>query len=639
MEINSFWLLWILAFLLVSIVGLILQKRKQAFRYYGITSRLALLALLIWSLQVLINSEEEYRPPLWVLVDTSESFRQLLQHTAEPMKSPASLIPVAIQEKIEAEFPKRELKYLNWFDPQNKDSSVIWSATSGLSDNLDLFLRQTNLPRGSELLLVTDGQENESDLSLKELGENLASYEIKLNTLLWQTPQPVDLELRTEANIQVAFVNEGLDLPITINASKSLQAGSSEVVLTDGKALLDKKIIEWDGTQQEIKLSLNWTPNKMGDRLLQLRLAPLDGETNLQNNLAYLSVPVRSNRLKVLHIAGRTGWDVRYLRSLLGDSPEIDLISFFILRDPFEDANNIPENELALIQFPVEELFMVELFKFDVVIFHNFTIKKYLRNVGFQRSFQKFLSQGKRIVVVGGDQTEGERGYAELFMNSDKALTWEWPLRHEQNWNYEEIDLLPPEHSQRQATFNWDDSNDGSGIQVLRRTSFGLGRVDWVTDPHSWRWTLRREKDQATRFQHLMFWQTLLYQPFFEQQRVFTDFRRTRPYHVSERIAGNLHLPTSSPDVVLRLVDLETGQVIEEQILSVREELAALELATKMPGSYEMQISCRCKDMPDLRHPVVIVDEWLELHRTGWQMDWLAKVASSTGGKMIEVFQ
>jgi hypothetical protein len=108
---------------------------------------------------------------------------------------------------------------------------------------------------------------------------------------------------------------------------------------------------------------------------------------------------------------------------------------------------------------------------------------------------------------------------------------------------------------------------------------------------------------------------------------------------VSERIAGNLHLPTSSPDVVLRLVDLETGQVTEEQVLSVREELAALELATKMPGNYEMQISCRCKDMPDLRHPVVIVDEWLELHRTGWQMDWLAKVASSTGGKMIEVFQ
>ena len=160
-----------------------------------------------------------------------------------------------------------------------------------------------------------------------------------------------------------------------------------------------------------------------------------------------------------------------------------------------------------------------------------------------------------------------------------------------------------------------------------------------MTDPHSWRWTLRREKDQATRFQHLMFWQTLLYQPFFEQQRIFKDFRRNRPYHVSERIAGNLHLPTSSPDVVLSLVDLETGQVMEEQILSVREELAALELATKTPGTYEMQISCRCEDMPDLRHPVVVVDEWLELHRTGWQIDWLAKVASSTEGKMIEVLQ
>ena len=154
MEINSFWLLWILAFLLVSIVGLILQKRKQAFRYYGITSRLALLGLLIWSLQVLINSEEEYRPPLWVLVDTSESFRQLLQHSAEPMKSPASLIPVAVQEKIEAEFPKRDLKYLNWFDPQNKDSSVIWSALNKAGSTPLLF--QPPTPSATAIMLISD---------------------------------------------------------------------------------------------------------------------------------------------------------------------------------------------------------------------------------------------------------------------------------------------------------------------------------------------------------------------------------------------------------------------------------------------------------------------------------------------------
>ena len=140
---------------------------------------------------------------------------------------------------------------------------------------------------------------------------------------------------------------------------------------------------------------------------------------------------------------------------------------------------------------------------------------------------------------------------------------------------------MPAEHSQRQATFSWGGSRDSSGIRVLIRTSFGLGRIDWVADPHSWRWNLRVEKDQATRFQHLMFWQTLLYQPFFEQQRVFSDFRRTRPYHVSERIAGNLHLPTSSPTVVLRLVDLETGQAMEEQILKVHKELAALELITQ----------------------------------------------------------
>jgi hypothetical protein len=87
------------------------------------------------------------------------------------------------------------------------------------------------------------------------------------------------------------------------------------------------------------------------------------------------------------------------------------------------------------------------------------------------------------------------------------------------------------------------------------------------------------------------------------------------------------------------LFDLETGQNVEEQLLSVRAKIAQVELTTNLPGTYEMKISCGCEDMPDLQHPIVIVDQWPELHRIGWQMDWLAHVASSTGGKMIKFFQ
>lgn len=637
MSLTPFWWLWLLALILVAWLAFLQHQRKFTFRHYGTAVRLGAILLVLWSLQLVNRPDEAYRPPLWVLVDTSASFRDLLEIPPTSTPPLKELLPVELDEQLGREFPERELVFLNWFDPKRTEEPIEWRATSSLEDALLGFLRQTNLAKGGELLLVTDGQETEATRSLAEWREQISSYGISLHTLVWKPSAKVDLELRPEANIQVAFVNEKLDLPVVIRASENLPPGSTEVVLTDGKALLDKQVVEWSADRLEVPLTLSWTPSRTGDQLLQLRLTPLSNEANLQNNLAYLSVSVRSNRLKVLHIAGRTSWDVRYLRDLLGESPEMDLISFFILRDPFEDANNIPESELALIQFPVEELFLVELFKFDVVIFHNFTIKKYLRNLAFQRSFQRFLSEGKRIVVVGGDQTEGQRGYAELFLSPEQALNWDWPLQHGEHWDYAESDLLPTELAQRQAAFTWEPNNPETNLRVLRRTSFGLGRVDWVTDPHTWRWSQSAEEQTSLRYQHLMFWQTLLYQPFYEQQQVFAEFQRSRPYHVDDQIAGNLHLPTEASEVMMELVDLETGQIAEEQVLAVQQGKAPLELVNRIPGSYEMRIRCRCTDMPELRQPLVIVEEWLELHQTGWNREWLTTVSSSTGGQMIEL--
>ncbi len=633
-----FWFLWITSLILALALTLWQWRRRAPFRHYGLGFRLVLLVVAWWSVQATFQPFSTYRPPLWVLVDTSHSFRHQLGIPATAEGAIAEMLPQTWKETIQNEFPDRELQYLNWFNPQSTDLPFNWQPTSPLEDKLLEFLRQSNLPPESEILLLTDGNDTESIESEAFLAR-VKQYNLRLHTLAWPTEATSDLELRLDGNVQVAFVNEALSIPVTVHADAINDLQEVEVVLTDGLALLDKQTIRLEAGETTYPITMRWTPSRVGDQLLQLRLAPLAEEKNLQNNLVYLPVEVRSNRLKVLHIAGRTSWDVRYLRGLLKESPEIDLISFFILRDPFEDSHNIPESELALIQFPVEELFMVQLFKFDVVVFHNFTIKKYLRNRAFQRSFQKFLADGKRIVVVGGDQTEGNRGFAELFLRGDDALTWEWPLSHNDRWDFAETELLPPEHAQHQAAFEWKPTRGGPPVETLLRTSFGLGRVDWVTDPFTWRWTQPEAADQPPRQQHTMFWQTLLYQPFFERQQVFEDFRNHRPFHLSDQIAGNLHLPTQSKTATLHVVDLQTGQTVEELELTVQSQTALLELPTKQAGTYEMRVRCECDDMPELRHPLIIVDEWLELHRTRANTLWLKSLSSATGGRLISLQQ
>jgi hypothetical protein len=89
------------------------------------------------------------------------------------------------------------------------------------------------------------------------------------------------------------------------------------------------------------------------------------------NNTAVLSINGVRDRLKVLLISGEPYPGERVWRNLLKSDPSVDLIHFTILRPPNkQDAT--PINELALISFPIDELFDIKLKQFDLIIFDRF---------------------------------------------------------------------------------------------------------------------------------------------------------------------------------------------------------------------------------------------------------------------------
>jgi hypothetical protein len=92
----------------------------------------------------------------------------------------------------------------------------------------------------------------------------------------------------------------------------------------------------------------------------------LSDELVPENNRKSFYTDVIINKIRVLHVAGSPSWDVRFLRKALKRNPNIDLVSFFILRDP-SDLVFATENELSLIPFPVNEIFGNELPTFDIV--------------------------------------------------------------------------------------------------------------------------------------------------------------------------------------------------------------------------------------------------------------------------------
>ena len=77
------------------------------------------------------------------------------------------------------------------------------------------------------------------------------------------------------------------------------------------------------------------------------------------------------DRLRVLLISGEPHPGERAWRRLLKADPSVDLVHFTILRPPEKD-DLTPLNELALIAFPVRELFQDKIGEFDLIILDRF---------------------------------------------------------------------------------------------------------------------------------------------------------------------------------------------------------------------------------------------------------------------------
>jgi hypothetical protein len=131
------------------------------------------------------------------------------------------------------------------------------------------------------------------------------------------------------------------------------------------------------------------------------------------NRAAFVANGVR-DRLRVLLVTGEPYPGERVWRNLLKSDPAVDLVHFTILRPPvltFDDYT--PQNELALIEFPRQELFEQRLGEFDLIIFDRFR-----RYAGYQPILEPYyfsniarrVEDGGALLVTAGEAEAGNDG-------------------------------------------------------------------------------------------------------------------------------------------------------------------------------------------------------------------------------------
>lgn len=218
-----------------------------------------------------------------------------------------------------------------------------------------------------------------------------------------------DVAVRRVLRDDFAFVRNAVSVSVDLR-SIGYEGRTVDVTLYREGAPLRTRAVTLPNSGEDVRVDFEFVPETIGKEIYHVGVPVLDGEALAVNNQSYFVLQVIRDQIRALQVVGQPSWDVRFLRQLLTGNPNVDLISFFILRTT-DDLRRAGNDEMSLIPFPTRELFEEQLGSFDIVIFQNFDygpyeMARYLPNV------RDYIERGGGFLMIGGDRSFASGGYA-----------------------------------------------------------------------------------------------------------------------------------------------------------------------------------------------------------------------------------
>ncbi len=227
-----------------------------------------------------------------------------------------------------------------------------------------------------------------------------------LNVLIPARGEEVDRRIRIVEAPTYGIVGKSVTLRVAVDDLGADHAGQT-VPLTirqNGEQPQVVNVPVGEVQPQEIPIT------RAGPTVVELTAGPLAGEVSDINNHAVVTINGVRDRLRVLLVSGEPHAGERAWRRLLKADPAVDLVHFTILRPP-EKEDLTPQNELALIAFPVRELFQIKINEFDLIILDRFSNRgilpaPYLRNIA------DYVRNGGALLLSVGPEFSGPMSLA-----------------------------------------------------------------------------------------------------------------------------------------------------------------------------------------------------------------------------------
>ncbi len=350
----------------------------------GAPARLMRLLALGGLMLVLLNPVwvREERAPLndvvALIVDASQSM---------------SLENRATEATAQADRLERMLKAMPGVEVRRRDA-VGSPAGTQLYSAIEQTLADVPPERIGASIVITDGQIVDAPRDPKD-----ARAVGPLHAVIVGDPKAEDRRLVVTAAPRYAIVGEPSEIDVLVEDPG--RSGTAQITLTlNGE---NPRTVQAP-LNQPAKIAIEL--DRRGPAVLELATPVRPGELTGLNNRAAVTMSGVRDRLRVLLVTGEPHQGARVWRDLLKSDPAVDLVHFTILRPP-EKQDGTPVEELSLIAFPTQELFVEKLARFDLIIFDRYRRRGILPMAYFE-NIARYVRNGGALLVAAGPPDAGE---------------------------------------------------------------------------------------------------------------------------------------------------------------------------------------------------------------------------------------
>ena len=409
---------------------------------------------------------------------------------------------------------------------------------------------------------------------------------------------PKDVSIADVAYDDFAFVRNAVSVQVELEVHGYEDALVLPVSLRRDETLLATRMLQTLPDKTRYTLDFEFVPESVGKAVFTVNVAKAPGDRILVNNKRQFVIRVIRDKIRVLQVVGRPSWDERFLRKLLKKNPNVDLISFFILRTS-ASLDVARRNELSLIPFPTRELFEEQLGSFDLIIFQNFTYRGYQMRQ-YLPLIRDYVRDGGGFVMVGGDLSFASGGFAgtpiaeflpvELPTSGALVHLDRFEPQLTEAGRYHPItmlDLVPEANETAWAALpalsgtnrviglapdsaallvhpTLKTANGPSPVVAVRQ--FGEGRVLAITSDSTWQWDLLAVGEGGDNRNYYKFWgnaiRWLIHDPNLKPLRIHADRDRYplgAPVTLIARAFGPNYAPADDAEITLEVRRREDG--------------------------------------------------------------------------------